>query len=318
MARRSVKNGLAILISHKLITFYPTGPIDETFYEADLLRAYNLIRAGRDVELIWHQYGALASDAAVAAQVLGLVTISQLAEEVANQAVTNDTNGHLVNGDRADAKHQSNNLNRQRAAVQRLQEEGVLDEVRDVSFMSDTDLDLAVREWLQANVTKFSGSVSGPKKSQEFQAATDDKKYHIKRGLDTLDDPESAQARAGQDEHVPKRRKANDKSSVAAGELNAPKDSSSLKHKRSQIKNNVNEDTNEDAQVDAQQQAATVPSEAVSIGRLANKFTLTAAECSILSYRPWTTCSRAPVPGPVAIRSPAFGRYHRQGIWYTA
>lgn len=185
---RYIKSGLATLLSHGLATHYPPNPPDATFYEADKRRAYGIVRSGRNIELAQQRLGREAAAVMIACQDLGIISETQLIKESRLFPDASHNHAHL-NGTSSTTASTDESLDVWAKTVEQLHEQGFLERVHHASYMSDTDLNIAVGDWLQRHNKDFSKSISGPKKSVDFHNALVTKKFNVKKGIDALDDP---------------------------------------------------------------------------------------------------------------------------------
>ncbi|KAL9048323.1 MAG: hypothetical protein Q9162_007777 [Coniocarpon cinnabarinum] len=221
---RHTKHGLAVLINHRLVSFHPPGPVDETYYEADKLQIYNLVRLGRSSELVYNRYGAPAADILQVSQCFGLATASQLVDEAKNSTQANQSEGaDLGNDCRTSLAPSVDDFQTQ---VKQLCERHFLEAVTDLSFMSAVDLDLAAADWVRIHDARFAKGTSGPKKSSDFRDAVEAKKLKLKRGVESLESPspsEDASALAGErdspeEEDKPRKRRKTSKEAIAVAD----------------------------------------------------------------------------------------------------
>ena len=130
---------------------------------------------------------------------------------------------------------------------------GFLEELKDYTFLSETDFDIAAGDWIRAHDPAFMGSISGPKKSKEFRAAIEDKKSRIKRGSDTLGEYDEQQSYPGQDEksqvdeNPRKKRKTSKKASLADEAEDGEDNGNERKRKTPQV-NGIHHRETSDAQ----------------------------------------------------------------------
>ena len=178
------------------MTFPPPGLQNDTYYQADKVQAYNLIRLGANVELIQRRYGNYAAQIAETAQCLGLATALQIIKDT--HSLHFGTEENHVNGINGDSPPSPNPHSGHAAALRTLEEDGFLHTARTHSFMSEPDFDTAVSDWVQTTYYEDKTTISGPKKVNEFRAKVEKKKLQIKRGHDSLGENAETQAHTGQ------------------------------------------------------------------------------------------------------------------------
>ncbi|KLU81578.1 hypothetical protein MAPG_00663 [Magnaporthiopsis poae ATCC 64411] len=81
LSPRQLRHGLAVLIQHNLL-YYSVGSVPTT-YEANAPAAYNLIRAGRVLELVGSMHGEAAKDVIQSLMVLGNTKVGDLRDAYA-------------------------------------------------------------------------------------------------------------------------------------------------------------------------------------------------------------------------------------------
>ncbi|EXJ93339.1 hypothetical protein A1O1_01731 [Capronia coronata CBS 617.96] len=151
---RQVKAGIAALIQLRLI-FHYTTPDGLSTYQANVHSAYNLIRAGRIVELVARRYGPAAAKIMEHLAILGYATADELEAHVCEDNVLTTskdsaelTNGHheegvLLGGANPEVRTSF------RTALKHLLDDRFISSVRDAHFQSEFDARQDVERHLQ-------------------------------------------------------------------------------------------------------------------------------------------------------------------------
>ena len=208
LSARHVKNGLAVLIQHNLIRFYPPGPPRATFYEPDISNVYNLVRLAKNVELVEKRLGSKAGELVSTLQVLGFAELEELSFTSTDATANGElVNGNLVNGEHhgAQTPHFPNGdlhedtpgasnprHTRTPSEVKGLQDSEFLEDVRDISFIPQADFRMIMEDLVKLEHEKFRGPINGPKKQAEFNALVMEKKRKIVEDGESIDVPEFA------------------------------------------------------------------------------------------------------------------------------
>ncbi|POS83180.1 hypothetical protein EPUL_003891, partial [Erysiphe pulchra] len=176
LGQRQVRHGLVVLVQQNLVFHNLDEDTGLTYYEANHIAAYALIRSGKLLEAVDSRYGAVARDVVQNLLLLGHTKISQLegAYEMRNkqQILKNhDLTSNLENGE---IKGQSN-YNEEyistpgqfHSTILKLLQVGVLEEVSEHMFRSPSDTYNRIeKETLQLY---FGGSTKGNKQKEELK-----------------------------------------------------------------------------------------------------------------------------------------------------
>lgn len=182
---RQLRHGLAVLIQHNLL-YYSVGSVPTT-YEANAPAAYNLIRAGRVLELVGSMHGEAARDAIQSLMVLGNTKVGDLRDAYAarierRQAPVRPTDGSKMNGngDPFDSDHEGDlvdstttdsspveSVDQLNSILCRLVEDELLVVVGAKMFQSFDDIYRDVQAEVQKK--EFAGGIKGTKDKERYQ-----------------------------------------------------------------------------------------------------------------------------------------------------
>lgn len=215
MSVLQLKHGLAVLLQHSLLYYHVENGGRETVYEANVEVAYNLVRAGKILEMIESSFSPAARDVMQSLLVSGQTRISDLTrawkdkiddgnknnhssvpmdvddDDVFGEVKAPDANGNAHDATAADtAVKDKDELN---SILCRLVKAELIDVVHAKSFQSPQDIVAAVEK--EVTDKYFPAGVKGGKGKIDFQEKVAESLRHIrgeskslKRKLEQNDD----------------------------------------------------------------------------------------------------------------------------------
>ncbi|OAA51485.1 DNA-directed RNA polymerase III subunit rpc3 [Metarhizium rileyi] len=195
LGSRHLRNGLGVLIQQNLIYHYTDPDTRSTSYEANPDACYNLVRAGKILEVINIQYGLAERDLVQTLMQLGYARVADLAHAFSARAPK--TNGH-TNGSHESLSGLIESKDHLNSVLSRLIQAEILETVRPDSFRNPAEV---YRE-IEADVTKTAPGEKASKNKIEqhmqiverFKTFRDQGKV-LKRQLDQISGPSTKRRR---------------------------------------------------------------------------------------------------------------------------
>lgn len=140
---RQVRHGLAVLVQQGLAYTTPDSENKRAMYEANPDGCYNIMRAGKIVEMVGTEYGPAEQEVVQTIMQLGHAKVSDLAQAFASRDGA-ATNGKLTNGHtNGNARHPSFDLH---AILNRLVVDEIVDQVGPKTFRNPEDIYREIEE----------------------------------------------------------------------------------------------------------------------------------------------------------------------------
>ncbi|KAM0440792.1 hypothetical protein ACHAPT_000093 [Fusarium lateritium] len=134
---RFLRNGLAVLIQQNLLYHHTDPDSDVTSYQANADACYNLVRSGKILDTIEHQYGTAERELAQTLMLLGHARIADLSHAFGSRAPK--TNGQ-TNGDHESHDGLIESESHLNSVLVRLIRAEILETVRPESFRNPQDV----------------------------------------------------------------------------------------------------------------------------------------------------------------------------------
>ncbi|KAI9652320.1 MAG: RNA polymerase III subunit C82 [Alyxoria varia] len=217
---RTIKHALAVLVQQDLVRYDQPDNTGTTFYDVDVVSAYNLIRAGKNVKLIENRYGERAGDLIFNIQYYGLgvndlvlngpvhdplyskLTASEnhvdrgegQADGAVDDGVEDKASGAgeqnlvepdaLQNGDTSSKDAGREQLWRE---LQKMRHLGYVEDVRDFHLIPTDSFISFIRKIVRKEDDRFTQSITGPKKSIAYQEAVEARRKQFVDSGETIE-----------------------------------------------------------------------------------------------------------------------------------
>ncbi|RKF65850.1 DNA-directed RNA polymerase III subunit rpc3 [Erysiphe neolycopersici] len=176
LGQRQVRHGLVVLVQQNLVFHNLDEETGLTYYEANHIAAYALIRSGKFLEAVESRYGAVARDVVQNLLLLGHTKISQLegAYEMRNKQQILKNHDHTSTTENGEIKGQRNYKEEYistpgqfHSTILKLLQVGVLEEVSEHMFRSPSDTYNRIEKEILR--LYFGGSTKGNKQKEELK-----------------------------------------------------------------------------------------------------------------------------------------------------
>ncbi|KZF20689.1 hypothetical protein L228DRAFT_249475 [Xylona heveae TC161] len=188
LSSRQLKHGLAVLIQQHLVLHYTALEEGITYYEADWMNAYSLVRAGKIIKLAEDKFGEAAGGIISNLLLLGHTRVGDLSSayaaaagkaksaingEVSEDATENKANGVTKEHDSNRDRYPLMTRGQLHSLLQDLMNVGYIEEVREEHFRPHADNFNEAERLVKR--TQFGGEIRGTKQKAEFDKAVSKK-----------------------------------------------------------------------------------------------------------------------------------------------